>query len=242
MAQKKSSKRKALLSIVTNERSREMQREIATIRGDSVELVEHINAYTDTDVTERLLRRKQCGLFLSINKEMYLSFGRCFNDEIIDMVEFRISRHRPVSDFGPLGPALHSRYFVLLQNIDNERLANLVVDLLNKRGNKICLDGVRHAWIFSRTEKRYLLKYVRILNDQSIEDCGPYFELELVRSYHCTEEKYQEALDLPKKSNKISKNELKDKIGRVYLEKQDLKDVKLRKGKAGRNKGTKIEG
>lgn len=226
----RNSERKTLLSIVSNAEGARIQREIATIRGDAVQISEKIHPFESTELAEKLMRRKKCALFMNVTKEKHLVVGRTFNDEIIDMAEFRITACRLVGDFDCAGPELHAKYFVLLQNIGNERLENLVADLLNMRSMQVCLDNIRHAWVFAGMETGYTLKYVRVLKDFSIEDCGPCLEMELFRSYHCGDELYKTALDAPGKPKKnVQRNEFNDRVGRIHIDRQDLKDIRLRR-------------
>lgn len=236
MATKRSG-RKTLLSIVSNPEGRRMLREIATIRGDTVHVSEKVDPFGSTEVTERLMRRKRAGLFMSITEDRHLVVGRTFNNEIIDMADFRIDSHRSIGEFPCAGPELYAKYFVVLQNIDDGRLGNLVVDLFNMRSTRVCLESIRYSWVFSRTDKGYVLKYVRVLQDLSVEDCGPSFEMELIRSYHCGDELYKRAIDEPSRpKKKTRRNEFRDKIGTIHIDRQDLKDIRLRRSKGYKNK------
>ncbi|AFN82889.1 hypothetical protein EROM_041230 [Encephalitozoon romaleae SJ-2008] len=232
MRVKHPSERKTLLSVICSDKGEKIQREIGVIRGDTVHIHEKVNPFDCAEQIEKLMKKKKSGMFISITKDSLLVIGRTFNDEIIDMVEFKINRYLSVTDFECVGPELHMKYFVVLQNINNKRLENLIVDFFNKKSSKVCLEGIRYSWVFTKTEDGYVLKYVRVLKDLNVEDCGPLLEMELVRSYHCSDELYKKALDEPKKPKKnISKNLFNDKIGTLHIDKQDLRDIRLKKSK-----------
>ncbi|ADM11411.1 uncharacterized protein Eint_041220 [Encephalitozoon intestinalis ATCC 50506] len=232
MRVKRPRERKILLSVICSSEGEKIQREIGAIRGDTIHIQEKISAFDCVEQVEKLMKKKKSGIFISVTKENLLVIGRTFNDEIIDMVEFKINKYQPVSDFECVSPELHMKYFVVLENINNPRLESLVIDLFNMRSSKVCLEGIRYSWVFARTESGYVLKYVRVLKDLSVEDCGPLFEMELARSYHCSDELYKKALDEPSKPRRnTTKNLFNDRIGTIYIDKQDLRDIKLKKTK-----------
>ncbi|KAH9411573.1 hypothetical protein HK407_04g06780 [Ordospora pajunii] len=230
MKPKKSDERKTLLSVVSNEEGERIQKEFSTIRGDAVSVRENVSPFDCVEKIERLMKKKRCGVFFSVTKEKRLVIGRVFNDEMIDIAEFSIDKYMSVSDFECVSPELHMKYFVVVQNIDDARLENLVVDMLNMKSNKVCLDNIRYCWVFARSEAGYVLKYVRVMKDLSIENCGPLFEMQLIRSHHCDEEVYKKAIDEPGRGRKnIKKNVFNDKIGTLHINKQDLREVRLKK-------------
>ncbi|UYI27506.1 ribosome production factor 2 [Encephalitozoon cuniculi] len=232
MRVKRLSERKTLLSVICCTEGERIQKEIGVIRGDTVHMHEKTSPSGSVEKIEKLMKKKRSGLFLSVTKERHLVIGRAFNDELIDMVEFKINRYLSVSDFECAGPELHMKYFVVLQNINNSRLENLVVDFFNMKSSKVCLESVRYSWVFARTEEGYVLKYVRVLKDLSVEDCGPLLEMELVRSYHCSDELYKKSLGEPSKPRKnTAKNLFSDRIGTLHIDKQDLRDIRLKKSR-----------
>lgn len=232
MRVKRPSERKTLLSVISSDEGERIQREIGIIRGDTVHVHEKMNPFDNVERMERLMKKKKSGLFMSVTKDRRFVIGRNFNDEIIDMAEFKVNGFQSVSDFGCVSPELHMKYFVVLQNISSSRLENLVIDLFNMKSSKVCLESIRYAWIFARTEAGHVLKYVRVLKDFTVEDCGPLLEMELVRSYHCSEELYGKAVDEPSKPKKnVTRSLLNDKVGTLHIDKQDLRDIRLKKGK-----------
>ncbi|KAF9763028.1 Ribosome production factor 2 like protein [Nosema granulosis] len=231
----KSKKRTELLSIVSTKAGEEIQREIAAIRGDSKKVKRDIDPYKDTELTEKLLAKTNTKLFMNINKSNQLVLGRSFNNEIIDMLQFKIVDCKLTKDFDVPGFELHSKYFILLNNIKDKRKENLFIDLLNMRSSKICLEGVNYCWVVSRTDSVFVWKYCRVFNDNSIQDVGPSLNMVLENAYHCGDEKYKLAVgenSNKKKSKNTYKNAFNDKIGVLHIDKQDLKEVKTRKSKA----------
>lgn len=235
-------RRKTLLSVISNKEGERIQKEIGVIRKDTVHVKDGMNPFDSTELVERLMKKKKAALFINVTKDQRLVMGRTFNDEVIDMVEFTIDSYRSVSSFGCAGPELHAKYYVILQNINDSRMENLIVDLFNMKSAKVCLESIRYAWVFAKSEVGYVLKYVRILRDLSVEDCGPMFEMALARSYHCDEELYKKAIDEPVRSRKgVKTNEFRDKVGKIHVDKQDLRDVRLRRTRGYKNKGSPAE-
>lgn len=235
MKDKKSKKRNELLSIVSNKVGEEIQREIATIRGDTRKIKKDIDTYKNSELTERLLAKTSTKLFMSISKNQELTLGRSFNNEIIDLLNFKILDYKLTKDFDVPGFELHAKYFILLNNIGDKRKENLFIDLLNMRSSKICLEGINYTWIISRSDDTYTMKYCRVFSDSSIQDIGPCLVMSLLNSYHCGDEKYKLAIGEnrnKKKSKNTFKNAFNDKIGVLHIDKQDLKEVKTRKSKA----------
>lgn len=232
--------RKELLCINNNSNGEKKLKELLKIRGDVTPVKTTINLGFDTDLTIRIMKKKKCGLFINVSKEDILSIGRTFNDELIDFVGFKITSYKSASAFDVSGFELMVKYFVLVQNLNNSRLENLMVDLLCTKGTKITPDGIRYAWIFAKLEgKSYVLKFVRVLKDLSVEECGPLFELELTSEYHCNNDIFEKALNVPKPSKKnknIERNAFKDQIGTIHINKQDLRDVKIRRTRSYKNK------
>jgi ribosome production factor 2 len=235
MTSKKTKKRNELLSIISTKVGEEIQREIASIRGDTRKIKKDFDSYKQAELTEKLLAKNNTKFFMNINKNNELIFGRSHDNEIIDMINFKILDHKLTKDFDVPGFELHSKYFILLHNIGDKRKENLFIDILNQRSSKICLEGINYTWIISRKNEEYTMKYCRVFKDNSIEDVGPYLRMTLQNAYHCSEERYKESIseNVNKKKNRNTfKNAFNDKIGILHIDKQDLKDVKTRKSRA----------
>lgn len=235
MKNKKTLKRAQLLSIICTKEGEVVQRELGLIRGDTIKIRKDFDAYKDSERTSKLMAKTQCKFFVSINKKKELIVGRSHDNEIIDTLNFKLLNHKITKDISGPGFELNAKYFILLNNIDDKRKENLFIDLLNMKSSKICLEGINYAWIISKTGDLFVMKYCRVLSDDSIEEVGPCLELQLQNEYHCGEERYQQAIGEnknPKKHKNTFKNGLNDKIGVLHIDKQDLKDVKTRKSRA----------
>jgi len=207
-------------------------KELLTIRGDFVALEE---SNLDYEKTCKLMKKKKCALSLELNGDK-LAITRIFDAEPLERTEFRIQKAQSSSDFATVPAELFSRYYVVCQNIENKRMENLFVDLFSQCSSKVNLDAVKYAWIINESQadgRVITVKYVRVMNDFSVEDIGPYFELVPTSEFFSGDELYEKAFSQPKakKQKNVSKNVFKDKIGKLHIERQDLTEINHKKSK-----------
>lgn len=228
--------RKTLLSIA--KKSPAAIRELLAIRGDAAVLKEEFDTYADADRTLKLMKKKKAALFISHIGESHLVLGRSYDGQFIDLVKFKIQRMLSSSDFQSLAAEVHVKYFLLFQGIADARLENLLADAFHQSSREVDLCGLRYAWIFHQHDRLLTLKFVRVLKDMSVADVGPFFELAIEKEYFCGEDLWSAALDVKKvkKVKNTEKNVFKDRIGKVHVDRQDLKDIKLKKNRGRKNK------
>ncbi len=207
-------------------------REFKLIRGNVSEVKEELDAYSENDRVVQLMKKKKCELFIGENSGMIV-LGRTFNNEILDMYKFKICESRGSSSFVGLPPEFASKYFVIVLNCEDKRLENLVVDILHQKSHDMNIECTRYAWIFCSFEGKYILKYVRVSDTCSVEDIGPFFVLEEIVKYNCGDEMWREATKCEKKRKikNVEKNECKEIIGKMHIDRQDLRDIRLKKGR-----------
>lgn len=224
------SKRLNVLSIITSKKNKEIQSIVTKIRSDCIQVIREklSDPMKQYSLIQKLLKKNECKLFLTITNGFF-SFGRSFNDEILDLLKFKIINSK--STFKNVVSAeLNMKYYIFIQNIADDRICNLIIDVFNMKSSKVCLKNIKYCWIFSCIDSKYIFKYCRILSNDEIEDIGPYFELELVDKYYCSDELYKKSFgEISKKNKKINKNEFKDEIGTLHIDKQDLREIKTRK-------------
>jgi len=224
--------RKTLLNI-SNDTPKAVK-ELLALRDDAMTIRESFDAFKDTDKIFKLMKKKKAALSISSKDDTSFSVARSFNGEPLDIIKFRVHKMMCSADFETLSPELYVKYFCIFLNIESKNVENLLLDLLNQPSSKVNISAVRYAWVASQSGKVITLKFVRVLNNLAVEDIGPYFELEVEKEFHCGEEIRDKAyaVEKPKTQKNVTKNAFKDKIGRVYMEKQDLKNINVKKSRA----------
>ncbi|XP_029163584.1 ribosome production factor 2 homolog [Nylanderia fulva] len=220
--------RKKVLALSNRKEFLETLRDISSLRGDcTVKLDKEKKNYFDTPP-------KTSELFISVNDrkngDKILTMGRSFDGEYLELMEFTILESKPIKE-SKMKPEIGAKYFLVFQGVDDPRIQNFFIDFLNCGGKEVSLDCVLYSFIISRIgDTLYTVKYVKIL-DSGLEEVGPSFLLESKRMYFCDEETFKRACyqERPKKARNVKKNEFNDRIGRVHIEKQDLRDIRIRK-------------
>ncbi|KAI5149703.1 ribosome production factor 2 [Enteropsectra breve] len=238
MALKNATERKQMLCI-TKKAPRAIK-ELMQIRGDASFMKETVDCYSDNQQALKHMKKMDSSLLISHTGEEQLVLGRTFNNEFMELIKFKINVIKSSQDFSTLPPEPYVKYFILVQNIKNKFLENLFIDIFAQKSHEIDIGAIRYAWIINQNEKIFTMKYVRVMNDLSIEDIGPYFEMEIEKEFYCGDVIRTEATDLPsvRKIKNVEKNEFKDTIGKIHIDKQDLKDINLRKNRAYKSKAS----
>lgn len=229
---KKPEDRKTLLCIA--KKTPKSVQEFLNIRGDSVTVKEDFDCYKDSDKSLKIMKKKKSALFIHpSNSNQNIILGRSFDNQFLDLINFKLIKSLSSADFPTVAAEVSVKYFLLFQNIKNERLQNFFTDLLCQKSYEINLSGVKYAWIINQNNNIITLKFVRVMKDYSVEDIGPYFELEIESEFYCGEDLWKLALDVKKgkKVKNVEKNVFKDKIGKIHIDRQDLHDIKLKKSR-----------
>lgn len=228
-------RKNALFIDTSNFISESSLKELVNIRGDSKIVSEKIDAFSDYEKVCQLMAKKKCALCVSGFKDS-LVIARTFNNQLLECIKFKVLKALSSADFESIPAEMYVKYIVLIQNVTNKKIENLFIDFFNQKTTKINLDALKYAWILNESKGLFTLKFVRILNDKSIQDIGPYFEMQIEKEFYCGDELYEEAFEVskPKVQKNVSTNATKDKIGKLYIDKQDLKDVNLKKSRAYR--------
>lgn len=146
------------------------------------------------------------------------------------MVSFKILESKSTKDFtNTIAPELYAKYVTVLVDIVDKKIQNLFIDIFGQHTQKIDVSSIRYSLIIHQSGSKYTFKFARVLTNGDIVDIGPLLQLEFINQYH-NEELFAEALlKIKSKDKNISKNDLKDTVGKVHTEKQDLKSIKLKK-------------
>ncbi|OQS55197.1 hypothetical protein EHP00_1438 [Ecytonucleospora hepatopenaei] len=188
---------------------------------------------------------KQHGLF---------SLGRIVGNTPSDIFTFKLLSYTDKFDnVLPFEP--FSKFLFLSCGIKNKNLVNTMQELFSSKIQQVDVDAIEYVVLFYYNEmcNNYILTVLRIKNKHSLsfanknlektentkekktskmlgegfDEIGPRYELFLINEYkgNSTEENQKKKA---KKNKNISKTVTKDTVGRLYVKKQDLRDVKVR--------------
>ncbi|KAM0685754.1 rRNA-binding ribosome biosynthesis protein rpf2 [Conglomerata obtusa] len=160
-----------------------------------------------------------------------LVITRTFNNEHIDTHEFSIVSSSPLINF-----ELNSRYITALIGLEG-RLENAFIDLFACKGREAIVDSLTYVLVIECRDSTYIISLER--------DGKKCYELvlELVRADLCDDDFYKQACERKreKKVKNVSKSEMGDVVGKLHLEKQDLKEIQIKKPRRVKHvTGTKI--
>lgn len=215
--------------------------ELTGLRGDAVSISEGFDTYKEADATLKLMKKKHAAFFIGTADNKRLSIGRAYDGQFLELLAFDVVTVRSSADFPTVAPEPYTKYFVVCQGIADSRIENMFLDLFHQRTHEVALGGIRYAWIISQVDKVFTLKYVRVLNDLTVEDIGPFFELRLSAEFTCGDDVWTTALNIQKvkKQRNTEKTGTKDRIGKLHIDRQDLKGIKLKKTKGYKKRGSK---
>ncbi|KAL6121386.1 hypothetical protein NUSPORA_01696 [Nucleospora cyclopteri] len=221
--------RKNLLLI--NKNINTVQKEFATIRGDFEFIKEEFDCYEENEKAVRLCNKKKCQFFLNIF-DNFFNMGRIQENEVLNLYKFKIINKKSYKEYeNILPPELFSKYAILISNFSNKNMENFFIDFFGQPCNKIDISALHYAWNvhYNGKEDFYTLSYIRILNNGDFTEIGPSFDLKLEKEYF-NEELFEKSLEKqPKKQRNVEKTVLKDRIGKVFVDKQDFKAIKIKK-------------
>jgi ribosome production factor 2 len=220
-----------------------------------------LRPFETAEKLEHLCNKRDCGLFVfgshTKKRPNTLLMGRMYNEKLLDLVEFEIKNMKeldPKCEIVPEEkPCLIFQGDVFEYKSEFMRIKNLLGDFFNENDpvEKINLrEGVRHFIVVTGDEATntvYIRQYELVVSFMDIVDgktdfkemakeIGPSLDLVYKRANFANDEDFKKACKQPKvkkdKSQKnISTNELGEKRGRVFVEKQNLGELALKKRK-----------
>lgn len=231
------------------------------LRQGSVYYSKHHEIFPFEDFGEmsRLVAKTDSSLFLfgssSKKRPGRLVFGRAFDQQLLDMVELSLESFVPIKAFESAIP-YQVRPLLFFQGEEWEarpelaHLRMLLLDFFNQNDKTRKLDmqelGLLH--VFSSVGNRVLLrtfaldaqvrKITSLANIDSkltLLESGPHADFEFVRSKEADKETWKKAHEVPAvlrptKKN-ISSDAIGNKQGRVFVDRQDLTQLPVRKRK-----------
>ncbi|GAB6027756.1 rRNA-binding ribosome biosynthesis protein rpf2 [Chamberlinius hualienensis] len=211
--------------------------------------------FEDVTKLERLARNYDSSLFAfaSHNKKRpdNIILGRTYDQHLLDMIEMGIESFKSLQEFKVEKIACGTKPILIFsgeafdRQHEYQRLKCLLFDFFG--GPKISavrLIGLEHVIMFTAIDGKIYMKSYKILMKKSgvstprieLEEIGPSAEFTLRRSKLASEDLYKlsrkQPVELKKKQVKnISRTLLGSKLGRVHMQKQNLKRLQTRKMK-----------
>jgi ribosome production factor 2 len=179
----------------------------------------------------------------SKKKPHSLTLARLFNYHLLDAIQFTVLAHRPISAFRGTKCQLGAKPCLIFsgeawQSQETHRhLANLLVDFFRGRVvSQLSLAGLDHVLLFAANDEQHIyLRHYTIHLKRSgtkiprveLDEMGPALDLRIVQCRWASDDLRREALKLPKelkpkKSKNVTTNVMKEKVGRVFVPKQDI--------------------
>eukprot|EP00270_Netrium_digitus_P016299 TRINITY_DN5830_c0_g2_i1.p1 TRINITY_DN5830_c0_g2~~TRINITY_DN5830_c0_g2_i1.p1 ORF type:complete len:333 (-),score=89.96 TRINITY_DN5830_c0_g2_i1:93-1091(-) len=209
---------------------------------------------------EFIAQKADCSLFAigshSKKRPHNIVFGRMFDHHVYDMVEVGVERHKTIASLkggGKYAPQVGSKpcFAFIGQDFESRpemrQVKSLLLDYF--RGQVVTtinLAGLDRVFVCVACGDKVFVRHCAIRLKKSgtkiprveLIEAGPSLDLSIRRSRPPSEELEREAMKTPKASStlpKVQKNvrheALAGKLGRVYVDRQDLKSMALRKMK-----------
>ncbi|EJW04621.1 hypothetical protein EDEG_01173 [Edhazardia aedis USNM 41457] len=191
----------------------------------------------------------------------YLIIGRQFDGEMLELIEFSIQNFTSITHYTSKKIILEPNcgYYLSLIGIKDDRLKNLLTDIFGQKTQSVSLDNIKYTLTIENitTDKSInneendtndnfdtnhtggseinstSLKISLKKLDQHLSSIGPEMLLKVCRSWYCSYDLYKKSIkrNVEAKVKNVSVNEMLDTVGTVHIEKQDLKDIQLKKRK-----------
>ncbi|RVD92618.1 Brix domain-containing 1 [Tubulinosema ratisbonensis] len=221
---------KKLLLVYDTKDSLKLAKQITNLRKESKLIQQKIE---DKEELLELVHKKSYKFYLSVQKKkkaFEIMVGRFYEDEEIDFIRFKVNEFKDVSQFDAISPECNLVYFLLFKNL-NEREENLFLDLFGYKRRKISTEYLKYYLIISKENNIFTIKLNRIC--ELSEEIGPRFILEMKDSFFCDDRLFEESFEVIKqgKVKNVKRNEFNDKVGRIYVEKENFKDIKFKRNK-----------
>lgn len=211
-----------------------IQKELANLKQNIVHLKHDVDGFKDSTKILRLAEDNNCNTFIAFhtNNETqtsneYITLGRTFNKQILNIMQFKIIDKKDSTCFSTTLPLeLFSKFIVITFNCSSIE-ENFFTNLFGIQTQKIDLHALKYALVIIKTNQTYEIKYVRILL-HGYEELGPNYKL-LLQNEYFNEELFSQTI--PKKRAKqknIIKTPTKDIIGKLYVSKQNLNEIKTK--------------
>lgn len=166
-----------------------------------------------------------------------LIFGRLFDGQFLDLVEFNLLNYKEISSNRVQYPGMHPLMLFQGEGFETDatlsRVKNLFIDFFGGRPmDKLDTRGLNTLICLTVTQDNLI--HFQSFHLPEMEQFGPSFQLELRRSNIADEKTFKKACKDPKLQRKVKNiktNALKEKRGQVHVQQQDIKTIALKKRK-----------
>lgn len=171
-----------------------------------------------------VMKKRSCNIFINECNNK-LAFGRFCDDELLDMIEYEILQK---NGFVGCGTEIGAKCLTLMYGL-SERERNMWTDLLYQKSSHVNLDSLKYVFILSRNNDVF---DVGLYEKNTLRPIGPFYKLKIVCEQYCDKLIFNESLGRPKsiKTKNVVVTEQQTKLGRVYVNKQNFSDLRLKKG------------
>lgn len=231
---------------------------------DAVMLQKHNQKRPFEDPTEInfLSDKNDCSLFAygthSKKRPHNLILGRCFDHQILDMIELGVTNFKSIEQFpvNKNASAIGSKPCFVFRGTDFEyredyrKFSNIILDFFSgTRTDQINLEGLDHVIICTSLDGTIYFRHYAIVLKRAqgstlprveLEEMGPSIDLVIKRTKFASKEMMKASMKTPRE---IKPKKVKNvtttgfaKLGTVHKEKQDLNTMQTRKVKALKRK------
>jgi len=244
----------------TNSLSTAFLSDLARMKAPHVEKYHKKNKiypFEDATSLEFFSNRSDSSLFAlaSHNKKRpsNITLGRMFNYQMLDMVEFGLETYKGIDEFKGISSAIGSKPCMVFNgegfehNLRLKLLKSLLLDIYKGYNVKsIDLTSLDHVIsVTAISEDKVTFRHYNIQLKKSpspkvpqvhLDEIGPSFDMVLRRFLNPSPGLRREAMKVPKEARKrkvknISTNIMKEKLGQIHMERQDLSTLQTRKMK-----------
>lgn len=220
--------------LILSKKLTRIQKELSNLKQNTIYLKYDIDGFKDSTKILRLAEDNNCNTFIAFhaNNETqanneYITMGRIFNKQILNIMQFKIIDKKDSTCFSATLPSeLFSKFIIITFNCSSIE-ENFFTNLFGIQIQKIDLYALKYVLVIIKTEQTYEIKYVRILS-YGYEELGPNYKL-LLQNEYFNEELFSQTI--PKrhvKQKNIIKTPMKDIIGKLYISKQNLNEIKTK--------------
>ncbi|KAI5172747.1 ribosome production factor 2 [Nematocida sp. LUAm3] len=198
------------------------------------------NISTSNGKLEEQMKRVKASLFLYItqgkNEKLLILLGRTHEYQIIDIVKYEVTWKEELTNLSLPTEAL--RLILLSGRSSCDRTQNLILDVLRDAlPNALSLSLCKYAYGISFTEQSFALDAYKLTHSPfSFSKSLINIAFTFLGNYRCEQLTYHTSKktirQTEKKIKNVEKGPLSSIIGTIHMEKQDLSEIKLSKGKA----------
>lgn len=219
---------KKLLLILTSKKCKPFFQYLQSIRTNTSIAFQHpFHPFDNPDKITHIHKKHDTSLSIMLNKNK-LTFTRTFDGELLDTFEYELifTSGKYEIDHNPI-------HYTIMESF-GENETNMFTDFFTCSSRKVALEGIKYVFVIKKTENGFVISY----EDFNGKKQGPEIELKEMRKWKCKNELWERATEVEteKKIKNVAVNEMKDVIGTLHMEKQDLREIQIKKQRRVKNK------